>query len=259
MKTQLDVIKIGGNLIDDESSLSDFLNHFSKNKNLKILVHGGGKTATQLSKRLGIETQMVEGRRITNMDELEVVIMVYAGLINKNIVAKLQHLGCNAIGLSGCDMDSVLAKKRQHTEIDFGYVGDVEKVNIRNIDLLLENGICPVFSAITHDGNGQLLNTNADTIAAQIAIALTEMYEVRLLYCFEKNGVLSNPEDDFSVIPFLDEETYQELGLSGTVSKGMIPKLDNCFDALRSGVSEINIGGSGMMNPKVFNFTKLSL
>ncbi|MBU1012389.1 MAG: acetylglutamate kinase [Bacteroidetes bacterium] len=259
MKTQLDIIKIGGNLIDDESSLTNFLNHFSANKTLKILVHGGGRSATQLSERLGIKTQMLEGRRITNEEDLEVVTMVYAGLINKKIVAELQHYGCNAIGLSGCDMNSILAKKRHHPYIDFGFVGDIEKVNVSNIDLLLKNGFCPVFSAITHDGRGQLLNTNADTVAAQLAISFSETYNVRLLYCFEKNGVLSNPEDDFSVIPFLDKDLYQELKTAGAISKGMIPKLDNCFEALVMGVSEINIGGSGMMNPIAFNFTKLSL
>jgi len=259
MKTQLDIIKIGGNLIDDKTALKNFLEQFSSNKSKKILVHGGGRSATRLSERLGIKTQMIEGRRITNEEDLEVVTMVYAGLINKKIVAELQYYGCNAIGLSGCDMNSILAKKRHHRDIDFGLVGDIEKINMNKIDLLLKNGFCPVFSAITHDGRGQLLNTNADTVAAQIAIAFSNIYKVRLLYCFEKKGVLSNPKDDFSVIPFLDKNIYQELKTSGAISKGMIPKLDNCFDALRSGVSEINIGGSEIMNQKSFEFTKLSL
>ena len=259
MKIQLDIIKIGGNLIDDEASLVDFLNRFTANKNLKILIHGGGKIATQLSKKLGIKTQMLEGRRITSAENLKVTTMVYAGLINKKIVAKLQYLRCNAIGLSGCDMDSILAKKRQHPEIDFGFVGDIEKINVNSINLLLKNGFCPVFSAITYDSYGQLLNTNADTIAAKLAIAFTEIYKVRLFYCFEKNGVLSNLEDEDSVIPLLNMNVYQSLKASGVISGGMIPKLDNCFDSLKLGIPEINIGGPEIINTTKSKFTKLSL
>ncbi len=259
MKTKLDIIKIGGNLIDDELLLSAALNNFKENKNLKILVHGGGKQATILSHKLGIQPQMIEGRRVTSVDDLEAVIMVYAGLINKQIVANLQHLNCNAIGLSGCDLNSITSKKRQDPIIDYGFVGDIENINILNIELLLKDNFIPVFSAITHDGNAQLLNTNADTIAAQLAIALASIYEVRLLYCFEKNGVLSDPANENSVIPNFDKSTFEVLKETGFISAGMIPKLDNCFYALENGVRKIIIGNSGIINESTQLFTKLSL
>ncbi len=259
MKEQLDIIKIGGNIIDNEYSLDAALENFAQNKNRKILVHGGGKMATRFSQKLGIKSNLVNGRRITSDEDLELVTMVYAGLINKKIVAKLQALSCNAIGLSGCDGGSILAEKRQHSDIDYGFVGDIGFVNSAQIDTLITNGFYPVFSAITHDGKGQLLNTNADTIAAKLSIAFAQIYEVRLLYCFEKDGVLSDPGDEFSVIPFFDESYFKELKMNGFISEGMIPKLDNCFDALEQGVLEVFIGNSDIINNKAQNFTKLTL
>ncbi len=257
MKERLDIIKIGGSLIDDESLLETALKNFAKNKNRKILVHGGGKMATQLSQKLGIKTQMLNGRRITSDEDLEVVTMVYAGVINKNIVAKLQALSCNAIGLSGCDGGTILAQQRQHSDIDYGFVGDIEFVNTENIDKLIRNGFYPVFSAITHNGKGQLLNTNADTIAAKLAIAFAQVYKVRLLYCFEKDGVLSDPSDEFSVIPVFDKAYFKELKIHGFISEGMIPKLDNCFETMHHGVSDVYIGNSHIINDNAHTFTKL--
>jgi len=257
MKPKLDIIKIGGNLIDDPSLLDEFLLNFAAHKNLKVLVHGGGVIASQLSRKLGVKTQMTDGRRITNAADLEIVTMVYAGLINKNLVARLQSMHCNAIGMSGCDMGSILSNKRQAGEIDFGFVGDVIDINTDGIKLLLISGYCPVFSAITHDAKGQLLNTNADTVAARLSVALSELYELRLIYCFEKRGVLSDQHDELSVIPCLNKTEYQILKKNKSISGGMIPKLDNCFEALLKGVSEIIIGGACVFNATSSNYTKL--
>lgn len=259
MKQKLDIIKIGGNLIDDEKALKVAISAFSENKNLKILVHGGGKMATKLSTKLGIITQMQKGRRVTTAEDLEVVTMVYAGLINKKIVVKLQALNCNAIGLSGADLNSIQANKRQNTEIDFGFVGDIVNINIENVNTLLLNNFCPVFSAITHDGSGQLLNTNADSVAARLASAFAEIYQVRLLYCFEKNGVLIYPLDEYSVIPALQEQYYIDLKNKGIIQDGMLPKLDNCFEALKNGVNEVLIGSPEIINSKTLIYSKLLL
>lgn len=259
MKQKLDIIKIGGNIIDDEKALDLALSAFSENNNPKILVHGGGKIATQLSEKLGLKVHRHNGRRITNADDLEVVTMVYAGLINKTIVAKLQSFSCNAIGLSGADLNSIKAKKRQNPELDFGFVGDIEKINTFSIQVLLANSFCPVFSAITHDGKGQLLNTNADSIASDLASAFAEMYQIRLLYCFEKKGVLTNYNDENSVIPVLNKQSYSELKDQGIIRDGMMPKLDNCFAALQNGVSEVLIGTSEIINNKTAIYSKLSL
>jgi acetylglutamate kinase len=259
MKNKLEIIKIGGNLIDDEILLNEALEGFKKCKNLKILVHGGGASATKLSKKIGIIPKMVGGRRVTKYEDLEVVTMVYAGLINKSIVAKLQHLKVNAMGLSGCDSNTIRAKKRTKSDIDYGFVGDIERVNVSAIELLLKNGITPVFTAITHNGYGQLLNTNADSIAAHLAIALSKMYRVRLVYCFEKNGVLMNEGDENSVIPKLNKSCYLKYKKGNKIYGGMIPKLDNCFDALQKGVSEIMIGKPEIMNNSSIIHTKLFL
>lgn len=238
------ILKIGGNVIDNEAALTSFLADFAQLPSPKILVHGGGKLATELSKKLDIQPLMIEGRRITDAETLKVVTMVYAGLVNKTIVAKLQALGCNALGLSGADADCLRASKRVAGEVDYGFVGDIAPENIR-IDFfskLLDSDYTPIASPITHDGQGQLLNTNADTIAASLAKALSRHYAVKLVYCFEKPGVLANAADDSSVITKITAASYTELKASGVVSGGMIPKLDNAFDALNAGVESVVIG-----------------
>ncbi|MBI5915498.1 MAG: acetylglutamate kinase [Bacteroidetes bacterium] len=240
---KLTILKIGGKLLDDDTQLGSALSAFANIAGAKILVHGGGKKGSEISRRLGIEPQMVEGRRITDAATLEVVTMVYAGLLNKAVVAKLQALGCNAIGLSGADGNAILAKKRGAGAIDYGFVGDVETVNNPLIISFLENNLIPVFSPITHDGNGQLLNTNADTIARMLAVSLSKNFEVKLLFCFEKNGVLLDPTDDDSVLPSLDTETYEQYRASGVISEGMVPKLDNAFAAKNGGVEEVWVCG----------------
>ncbi|MEG2849280.1 MAG: acetylglutamate kinase [Bacteroidales bacterium] len=252
MKT-LTIIKIGGNIVDKPEALQNFLNNFHKIEGPKILVHGGGAIATELSPKLGIEVKIHDGRRITDYETLKLVTMVYAGLINKQIIASLQKIGCNSIGLSGADGDSVPATKRSSNVIDWGYVGDVEpsKINISLITALLGRGITPVFCAITHDSNGSLLNTNADTMASCIAIALSKEYSTRLIYCFEKEGVLSNPSNNSSVIPLVTQNSYKLLLEEKKVTEGMIPKLDNAFTALNNGVSEVIIKHAGnLLNNK---------
>lgn len=242
MKT-LNIIKIGGNIIDDESQLNDFIQSLASLSEPFILVHGGGKLATHLAEKLNIPQQLIEGRRITDAETLKIATMVYAGYINKNIVAKLQKQNINSIGLSGADGNLINATKRIHQEIDYGFVGDVsvEHVNSNFLKLILNNGFSPVICAITHDKQGQLLNTNADTIASVLASALATSFEVKLTYCFEKKGVLSNPEEENSVIKNLDIETYQKLKKEGIINKGMVPKIKNAFDALANGVKEVGI------------------
>ena len=239
---ELSIIKIGGNIIDDESKLAAFLDAFAAVKGKKILVHGGGKLATRLAEGLGIRQQLVDGRRITDAETLKIVTMVYAGTINKSIVAQLQARGCDAIGLSGADGNAILAHKRSHPTIDYGYVGDVDAINTSLLTSLLLLDKTLVFSPITHDGKGQLLNTNADTIAQEIARGLSATFEVSLVYSFEKSGVLMNADDDTSVIGRIDPAYYQELKQRQVIFAGMIPKLDNAFAALRSGVEKVIIG-----------------
>ncbi len=239
---RLYIIKIGGNIIDDEGKLSAFLKDFASIKEKKILVHGGGKLATRLAEKLGIEQQMADGRRITDAETLKIVTMVYAGFINKNIVASLQAQHCNAIGLCGADGNAILAHKRQHPVLDFGFVGDVDAVNTDLFSSFLQQNIAVVFAPITHDQQGQLLNTNADTIAQEIAKALSALYEVELIYSFEKNGVLLDAGDDSTVIPALNPSYYKELRAKNKIFSGMIPKLDNAFAALESGVKKVVIG-----------------
>ena len=243
---KLQVIKIGGNVIDNPAELEKFLTDFSSITDLKILVHGGGKVATELAKRLGIEQEMVNGRRITDAETLKVTAMVYAGLINKQVVAALQAKQCNAVGLSGADGNAIRSSKRKVVDIDYGFVGDIDSkgVNVDFISVLLESAVSPVFSAITHNGEGQLLNTNADTIASALAVALSKKYEVQLNYCFEKNGVLRDVEDDNSVINTITKDSYKQLLAEGVIFKGMIPKLDNAFDAIGNGVSSVMIAHS---------------
>jgi acetylglutamate kinase len=236
------VIKIGGNIIDDEQKLAAFLNEFARVKAKKILVHGGGKLATRLAEQMNIPQQLVEGRRITDAETLKVVTMVYAGYINKSIVARLQAAGTNAMGLSGADGNTILAHKRVHPTIDFGFAGDVDSVNASLLTALLEQDITLVMAPITHDQRGQLLNTNADTIAQELAKALSVHYKVHLIYSFEKSGVLRHAEDETSLIPQINAASYKQLKEDGAVFAGMIPKLDNAFAALNSGVERVIIG-----------------
>lgn len=244
---KLTVIKIGGNVIDDPIELDHFLIDFSKIKGNKVLVHGGGKSATKMAQKMGLTQIMIEGRRSTDAAMLEVVVMMYAGQINKNIVAQLQSKNNNAIGFSGADGNLIQSVKRNHETIDYGFVGDVKAINTDLLQTLLSYQIVPVFCAITHDKKGQLLNTNADTIASELAIALSQLYEVTLNYCFEKQGVLSDSENDNSVIVQLNAELYAQLKAEKVIHSGMIPKLDNCFNSLSKGVQRIKIGHHKML------------
>ena len=238
---KLTVVKIGGQVIDNTDDLEPFLNVFKALPGHKLLVHGGGKKATETSKKLGIQPKMIDGRRITDDATLEVVTMVYGGLINKTIVAQLQALDVNAIGLSGADGNLVPAHKRQHPTIDYGFVGDFDPatINAELLVLLVNQNITPVCCALTHDGQGSMLNTNADTLAAGYAQSLAQHYEVELIYCFEKSGVLLDKDDDGSLIEKLSFDRYQELKEEGKIAEGMIPKLDNAFDAFRKGVKVV--------------------
>ncbi|PRX46366.1 acetylglutamate kinase [Salegentibacter salegens] len=256
-KEVLKVIKIGGKLIENESKFAEFLNDFVDLEGPKILVHGGGNLATEIAGKLGYKTQMFEGRRITDVDSIKVITMVYGGFINKNIVAKLQGLQTNAIGLSGADGMSIISKKRPVKEVDFGFVGDVQKVNSKFIDSLLKQNITPVFSAISCTEEGLLLNTNGDSVAAEIAKAMSSIYETELYFCFEKKGVLANAEDNDSVIENITRKKYQELLKEKVISDGMLPKLHNCFEALESGVKNICLGDFRLLK-KESVYTKIS-
>ncbi|EDM42867.1 putative acetylglutamate kinase [unidentified eubacterium SCB49] len=257
MKT-LKIIKIGGNIINDPIALDAFLKAFSKLEGLKLLVHGGGKSATKLASQMGIKVKMVEGRRITNTETLDIATMMYAGKINKQIVAQLQAYNCNAMGFSGADSNTIEAVKRPVKEIDYGFVGDVVKVNTNVLQLLLTNDVCPVFCALTHNTKGQLLNTNADTIASALAIGFAKDFNVELYYCFEKNGVLTAVNDDTSVIQNLDKKKYKLLIDKKIITDGMLPKLNNCFYALQHQVSKVCIGKAEMLyNPNAI-FTTIT-
>ena len=246
-KKPVTLIKIGGNIIDNPTELKQFLSDFSKIEGYKVLVHGGGKSATKMAESIGLIPQMIDGRRITDDAMLEVVVMIYAGQINKNIVAQLQANSTNAMGFSGADGNLIQSDKRNHPTINYGFVGDVKKVNTNLLETLLSNGIVPVFCAITHDGKGQLLNTNADTIASELAIALSKVFDITLNYCFEKPGVLYDAEDDSSVIENINQELYSKLKAQKAIHSGMIPKLDNCFNSLSKGVQKIKIGHHRML------------
>ena len=258
-KEKLSIIKIGGNIIEDKTSLNQFLKLFSNLKGKKILVHGGGKLATHIASKLGIESKMVNGRRITDAATLEVITMVYGGLVNKNIVAKLQALQIDAIGLTGADVNSIKSNKRQVTNLDYGFVGDVKEVASNSIDSLIKANFTPVFCAIIHDGNGQLLNTNADTIATQVAIGMSKKYETTIYYCFELNGVLRNINDQNSVVKHLNINTYKKLLKDKIIADGMLPKLENCFDALKNGVTKVNMGNTNMFTKENDNFTSITI
>lgn len=252
------IIKIGGNVIDNPTQLDTFLKDFSALQGAKILIHGGGKIATQTAAKLGVETQMVNGRRITDAAMLDVVTMVYAGLVNKNIVAKLQALGVDAVGMTGADANAIKAIKRPVKDVDFGYVGDLmpDSVNTQTINKLLVNDFVPVFSALTHDGEGQLFNTNADTIASALAVSLSSIYETKLVYCFEKNGVMRDINDANSIISEINKASFNQLKADGIIADGMLPKLQNAFDAISNGVKEVYIGHaeklSNLQNGRIF-------
>nr|WP_299341547.1 acetylglutamate kinase [Allomuricauda sp.] len=259
MSKTLSIVKIGGNLIEDVDKLHEILDLFAKMDGSKILVHGGGKKATEVGNLLGIEAKMTNGRRITDAQSLEVAIMVYGGLVNKNIVAQLQAKGTNAIGMSGADGNSIVAHKRPVKPIDFGFVGDVNAVNGTGITTLLNAHFTPVFCALTHDGKGQLFNTNADTIASELAIGLSGDFETTLYYCFEKKGVLNDISDENSVIQHIDSEKYTKLVKERVIADGMLPKLHNCFHALQNNVKQVCIGDHTMLENSSSNYTKLTL
>ncbi|MBQ8542482.1 MAG: acetylglutamate kinase [Bacteroidaceae bacterium] len=240
-KKKITVIKVGGKIVEEPASLAALLNRFAAIEGAKVLIHGGGRSATKIAERLGIESKMVGGRRITDAETLQVVTMVYGGLVNKNIVAGLQARGVNALGLTGADCNIIRAHKRPVGEVDYGFVGDVDYADGQMLGRLIEQGIVPIVAPLTHDGNGNLLNTNADTMAAETAKGLAEFYDVTLTYCFEFPGVMRNPDDADSLIATINKESYKELLADGTVSGGMIPKIDNAFNAIDNGVSQVVI------------------
>lgn len=255
----LKIIKIGGNIISHEERLETFLADFASIKEPKILVHGGGKIATELATKLGVEAKMIDGRRITNEENLAIITMVYAGLVNKNIVVKLQKNNCNALGLSGADANIIKAHKRIVSDIDYGFAGDIDTVDSNMLETFLKTGITPVICPLTHDKKGQLLNTNADTMAAEIAIALSKKFETKLYYCFEKNGVLENIEEEDSVIEYIDKNIYSQLLQDGIITDGMLPKLENCFHALENHVKSVFLGNEKIIIQNKPFATQLSL
>lgn len=241
MKAKLTVIKVGGKIVEEEVTLQKLLNDFAAIEGPKVLVHGGGRSATKMAAQLGIESKMVNGRRITDAEMLKIVTMVYGGLVNKNIVAGLQARGINAVGLTGADMNVILSEKRPVKDIDYGFVGDVKQVDGKRLAALIQSGIIPVMAPLTHDGKGNILNTNADTIAGETAKGLASYFDVTLIYCFEKKGVLRDEADDNSVIAEINRQQFAELVEQGVIQGGMIPKLENAFQAIDAGVKEVII------------------
>lgn len=238
---KLTVIKVGGKIVEEPETLSRLIDDFAQIDGPKILIHGGGRSATAMATRLGIETTMIDGRRVTDGEMLNVVTMVYGGLVNKQIVAALQGRGVNAIGLTGADLNIIRSHRRPATPVDYGFVGDVDKVDAKALLSLINSGAVPVIAPLSHDGNGQMLNTNADTIASQVAQALAPLVDTTLTFCFEKPGVLADADNDDSVIANIDRDYYVELRQQGVVAGGMIPKLDNAFAAIDAGVKEVII------------------
>lgn len=241
MKERLIIIKVGGKIVEEPDTLSKLLADFAAIPGKKLLVHGGGRSATKVAASLGIESRMVDGRRVTDAEMLKVVTMVYGGLVNKNIVAGLQARGVNAFGLTGADMNVILSEKRPVKEVDYGFVGDVKRVDAARLSSLISEGIVPVMAPLTHDGLGHLLNTNADTIAGETAKSLAVFFDVSLVYCFEKKGVLRDEADDESVIPVLTPKLFEQYVAEGVIKGGMIPKLENAFSAIDAGVNEVII------------------
>ena len=246
---KLTIIKVGGKIVEEEATLRKLLQDFSALEGYKILVHGGGRSATKIASQLGIESQMVEGRRITDAETLKVVTMVYGGLVNNNIVAGLQSLNVNALGLTGADMNLIRSEKRPVTTVDYGYVGDVKEVNATLLVSLIKQGIVPVLAPLTHDKEGNMLNTNADTIAGETAKALATSFDVTLVYCFEKKGVLRDENDDNTLIPLINRNTFTQLVTEGIIQGGMIPKLENSFQAIEAGVKEVIITKADAIAP----------
>ena len=254
---KLTIVKVGGKIVEESNSLKQLLSDFSKIKGNKVLVHGGGRSATALAAKLGIKSEMVNGRRITDTEMLKVVIMVYGGLVNKQIVAGLQAIGVNALGLTGADMNYMRSEKRPVTDVDYGFVGDVKEVNAGLLADLIDKGVVPVLAPLTHDKSGNLLNTNADTIASEAAKALSKHFEVTLMYCFEKKGVLMNETDDESVILDLTPALFEKYVSTGVIQGGMIPKLENSFEALKAGVTQVMITRADLIHADYG--TKISL
>lgn len=254
---KLSIVKIGGAVLEAADSFRDFMLEFSKISGNKILVHGGGRTATQIAEKLGIISRIIDGRRITDEGMMEVVTMVYGGLINKKSVAFLQSLGCNAIGLAGADLDLIRAVRRPVGEIDYGLVGDISKVNSAALRMLLTQNMVPVIAPLTYDGNGNLLNTNADTIASEVAAALSDTFQVSLIYCFEKEGVMLDVNDETSLIKAMNKKLFEQYRIEGIIHSGMLPKLENCFKALEAGVNEVIITNSKLIQTK--SGTRLTL
>lgn len=246
--TNLTIIKVGGKIVEEEKALKQLLDDFISLPGNKLLVHGGGRSATQIASQLGIETQMVNGRRVTDAEMLRVVTMVYGGLVNKNIVAQLQSRGVNALGLTGADMNIIKSHKRPATPIDYGFVGDVDNVDGNRLASLISSGIVPVVAPLTHDANGNMLNTNADTIAGEVAKSLTPYFDVTLTFCFEKAGVLMDENDDYSVIPHLTPHDFQRLVDNRIIQGGMLPKLKNAFEAVEAGVKQVIITKASALN-----------
>lgn len=245
---KLTVIKVGGKIVEEEDSLKSLLADFSAIEGKKVLVHGGGRSATAIAAQLGIESKMVNGRRITDAETLKVVTMVYAGLVNKTIVARLQALGVNALGLTGADLNYMRSDKRPVKEVDYGFVGDVKEVNSELLADLISKGVVPVLAPLTHDKQGNMLNTNADTIAGEAAKALSKHFDVILMYCFEKKGVLMDENDDDSVIPEITRPLFDEYVENGIIQGGMIPKLENSFEAISAGVTKVVITKASEIN-----------
>lgn len=241
MKERITIIKVGGKIVEEEASLAALLDRFAAIEGRKVLIHGGGRSATRIAERLGIESKMVDGRRITDEETLKVVTMVYGGLVNKNIVAGLQARGVNALGLTGADCNIIKAHKRPVKTIDYGFVGDVDNANGDMLSRLIEQGITPIVAPLTHDGNGTILNTNADTMAAETAKALAKIYDTTLIYCFELPGVMRDPGDAGSLIATITTESYKTLLADGIISGGMMPKMDNAFNAIGNGVAKVII------------------
>ena len=242
MKEKLTVVKVGGAVVEDEQQLAQLLKDFGDIEGRKVLVHGGGRRATKVAAQLGIETKMVDGRRITDAQMLDVVTMVYGGLVNKHVVALLQAQGVDAVGLTGADGDVIRSAKRPlKNGIDYGFVGDVKKADGTKMARFIEAGLVPVIAPLTHDGEGHILNTNADTMASETAKALAQLYDVTLVFSFEKNGVLSNPDDDDSVIPVITKQDFDRYKADGTISGGMLPKIENALAAVEAGVKQVVI------------------
>lgn len=254
---KLTVVKVGGKIVEEPQSLKQLLADFSKIEGYKVLVHGGGRSATAIAAKLGIESKMVNGRRITDDEMLKVVTMVYGGLVNKQIVAGLQALGVNALGLTGADMNYMRSEKRPVKDVDYGFVGDVKEVNAGLLADLIAKDVVPVLAPLTHDNAGNLLNTNADTIAGEAAKALSKHFDVTLMYCFEKNGVLLDENDDESVISDLTPQLFEKYVADGVINGGMIPKLENSFEALNAGVKQVVITSADLIHTE--NGTKISL